>query len=114
MVKQADLVFALYVCGGHFDPEQKARDFDYYEQITVRRLGFPSMRVIVWAYTSALKLTNRSHASQSQSLWRKPGPAKRLAVAVFYLLLKFDNLFARLPLGTTLVVRAKKRDKTTR
>ena len=36
VVKQADLVFALYVCGGHFDPEQKARDFDYYERITVR------------------------------------------------------------------------------
>ncbi len=82
-----------------------------YEQITVRRLGFPSMRTIVWAYTSALKLTGRSHASQSQSLWREPGPAKRLAVAVFYRLLKFDNLFAHLPLGATLVVRARKRDK---
>ena len=80
-----------------------------YEQITVRRLGFPSMRMIVWAYTSALKLTDRSHASQSQSLWRAPGPANRLAVAAFYMLLKFDNLFSRLPLGATLVVRAKKR-----
>jgi hypothetical protein len=68
------------------------------------------MRTIVWAYTSALKLSKRSHASQSQSLWRKPSPAKRLAIAVFYLLLKFDNLFARFPLGTTLVVRARKRD----
>jgi alpha,alpha-trehalose phosphorylase len=36
VVKQADLVFALYICGDHFDPEQKARDFDYYEGITVR------------------------------------------------------------------------------
>ncbi|MEO7913180.1 MAG: class I SAM-dependent methyltransferase [Roseiflexaceae bacterium] len=81
-----------------------------YEQITVRRLGFPSMRMIVWAYTSVLKLTNRSHASQSQSLWREPSLAKRLAVAAFYRLLKFDNLFAHLPLGATLVVRAKKRD----
>ena len=52
------------------------------------------MRAIVWAYTRALKLTNRSHASQSQSLWREPGLAKRLAVAAFYRLLKFDNLFA--------------------
>jgi SAM-dependent methyltransferase len=84
-----------------------------YEQITVRYLGFPSMRTIVWAYTSALKMTNRSHARQSQSLWREPGPAKRLALAIFYLLLKFDNLFARLPLGATLVVRAKKLDKMT-
>jgi len=84
-----------------------------YERISVRRLGFPSMRAIVWAYTSLLKLTGRSHASQSQSLWREPDPAKKLAVAAFYLLLKFDNLFSHLPLGATLVVRAKKRDKVT-
>ncbi len=81
-----------------------------YEQIAVRRLGFPSMRGIVWAYTGALKLTGRTHASQSQALWREPGPAKRLAITTFYRLLKFDNLFDRLPLGTTLVVRARKRD----
>jgi alpha,alpha-trehalose phosphorylase len=36
VVKQADLVFALYTCGDCFDAEQKARDFDYYERITVR------------------------------------------------------------------------------
>jgi len=36
VVKQADLVFALYVCGDCFSAEQKARDFDYYERITVR------------------------------------------------------------------------------
>ena len=36
VVKQADLVFALYVCGDCFSPEQKRRDFDYYECITVR------------------------------------------------------------------------------
>jgi alpha,alpha-trehalose phosphorylase len=36
VVKQADLVFALYLFGDHFDAEQKRRDFDYYEQITVR------------------------------------------------------------------------------
>lgn len=36
VVKQADLVFALYACGDHFDAEQKARDFEYYERITVR------------------------------------------------------------------------------
>lgn len=36
VVKQADLVFALYVCGDCFDAAQKARDFDYYERITVR------------------------------------------------------------------------------
>jgi alpha,alpha-trehalose phosphorylase len=36
VVKQADLVLALYVCGDSFDSEQKARDFEYYERITVR------------------------------------------------------------------------------
>jgi alpha,alpha-trehalose phosphorylase len=36
VVKQADLVFALYACGDAFSAEQKARDFDYYERITVR------------------------------------------------------------------------------
>ncbi len=36
VVKQADLVFALYVCGDYFSAEQRARDFEYYERITVR------------------------------------------------------------------------------
>jgi alpha,alpha-trehalose phosphorylase len=36
VAKQADLVFALYMCGECFDAEQKRRDFDYYERITVR------------------------------------------------------------------------------
>jgi len=36
VVKQADLVLALFVCGDAFSEEQKARDFAYYEQLTVR------------------------------------------------------------------------------
>jgi alpha,alpha-trehalose phosphorylase len=36
VVKQADLVFALYVCGDCFGAEQRARDFAYYERITAR------------------------------------------------------------------------------
>ena len=36
VVKQADLVLALYLAGESFSPEQKARDFAYYEAITVR------------------------------------------------------------------------------
>jgi alpha,alpha-trehalose phosphorylase len=36
VVKQADLVFALYVCGDCFSAEQRVRDFEYYERITVR------------------------------------------------------------------------------
>jgi alpha,alpha-trehalose phosphorylase len=36
VVKQADLVLALYVCGDAFTAEEKARDFEYYEALTVR------------------------------------------------------------------------------
>jgi alpha,alpha-trehalose phosphorylase len=36
VVKQADLVFAMYVCGECFTDEQRARNFEYYEAITVR------------------------------------------------------------------------------
>jgi len=36
VVKQADLVLALQVCGDAFTAEEKARDFDYYEALTVR------------------------------------------------------------------------------
>jgi alpha,alpha-trehalose phosphorylase len=36
VVKQADLVLALHLRGDAFSAEQKARDFDYYEQLTVR------------------------------------------------------------------------------
>ncbi len=36
VVKQADLVLAMHLCGGAFTAEQKARNFDYYERLTVR------------------------------------------------------------------------------
>ena len=36
VVKQADLVMALYLRGDAFTAEQKAADFDYYERLTVR------------------------------------------------------------------------------
>ncbi|CAL9343188.1 putative glycosyl hydrolase [Streptomyces sp. enrichment culture] len=36
VVKQADLVLAMYTCGSHFDDEQIARNFAYYEPLTVR------------------------------------------------------------------------------
>ncbi|QGG94462.1 glycoside hydrolase family 65 protein [Actinomarinicola tropica] len=36
VVKQADLVFALYLFGELFPLEQRRRDFEYYERITVR------------------------------------------------------------------------------
>src|SRR6185369_17156388 len=36
VVKQPDLVLAMQVCHDCFTPEQRARNFDYYERITVR------------------------------------------------------------------------------
>jgi alpha,alpha-trehalose phosphorylase len=36
VVKQADLVMAMHVCGDAFTAEQKDRNFDYYEALTVR------------------------------------------------------------------------------
>jgi alpha,alpha-trehalose phosphorylase len=36
VVKQADLVLAMHVFGGAFSDEEKARNFDYYEALTVR------------------------------------------------------------------------------
>ena len=36
VVKQADLVLAMHLCGSAFTDEQKARNFEYYERLTVR------------------------------------------------------------------------------
>jgi alpha,alpha-trehalose phosphorylase len=36
VVKQADLVLALFACGNEFTDEEKLRDFVYYEALTVR------------------------------------------------------------------------------
>jgi alpha,alpha-trehalose phosphorylase len=57
VIKQADLVFALYTCGDHFDAEQKARDFDYYERITVRDSSLSAaIQAIVAAEVGQLEL----------------------------------------------------------
>ena len=36
VIKQADVMLATYWCGEHFTPDEKARNFDYYERLTVR------------------------------------------------------------------------------
>ncbi len=36
VVKQADLVLALHLCGNQFTPDEKERNFSYYEALTVR------------------------------------------------------------------------------
>jgi alpha,alpha-trehalose phosphorylase len=57
VVKQADLVLALYACGDCFSAEQKARDFDYYERITVRDSSLSAtIQAIVAAEVGQLEL----------------------------------------------------------
>ncbi|MDP8908684.1 MAG: family 65 glycosyl hydrolase [Chloroflexota bacterium] len=57
VVKQADLVFAHYLCGDSFELEQKRRDFDYYETITVRDSSLSaSIQAIVAAEVGHLDL----------------------------------------------------------
>jgi alpha,alpha-trehalose phosphorylase len=57
VVKQADLILAEYVCGDQFDDEQKARDFEYYERITVRDSSLSaSIQGIVAAEVGHLEL----------------------------------------------------------
>lgn len=57
VVKQADLVFALYLFGDKFDLEQKRRDFEYYEAITVRDSSLSaSIQAIVAAEVGHLDL----------------------------------------------------------
>jgi alpha,alpha-trehalose phosphorylase len=57
VVKQADLVLALYLCSDRFDDEQKARDFAYYEAITVRDSSLSaSTQAIIAAEVGHLEL----------------------------------------------------------
>ena len=57
VVKQADLTLALYLCGDHFTPEEKARDFAYYEALTVRDSSLSACaQAVVAAETGHLEL----------------------------------------------------------
>jgi alpha,alpha-trehalose phosphorylase len=57
VVKQADLVFALYRRGDAFTPEEKQRDFDYYEWLTVRDSSLSaSIQAVVAAEVGHLEL----------------------------------------------------------
>src|SRR3954452_9150605 len=57
VVKQADLVLALYTCGDRFTDEEKARAFAYYEALTVRDSSLSACtQAIVAAETGHLEL----------------------------------------------------------
>ena len=70
VIKQADLVFALYACGDAFELEQMQRDFAFYERITVRdsslsaavqgvvasRVGYDQLAYDYWRETALVDL----------------------------------------------------------
>ena len=57
VVKQADLIFAMFQRGDAFTPEQKARNFDYYEQLTVRDSSLSAcIQAVVAAEVGCLEL----------------------------------------------------------
>ncbi|WCB96186.1 putative glycosyl hydrolase [Baekduia alba] len=57
VVKQADLVLALYTCGDRFTDEQKARAFAYYEPLTVRDSSLSAcVQAVVAAETGHFEL----------------------------------------------------------
>ncbi|GGX72785.1 glycoside hydrolase family 65 protein [Streptomyces minutiscleroticus] len=57
VVKQADLVLALYTCSGFFDEEHMERDFAYYEPLTVRDSSLSACaQAVVAARTGHLNL----------------------------------------------------------
>jgi alpha,alpha-trehalose phosphorylase len=57
VVKQADLVLALFIRGDAFSAEEKARDFSYYEALTVRDSSLSaSIQAVVAAEVGHLEL----------------------------------------------------------
>ncbi|WP_445148835.1 glycoside hydrolase family 65 protein [Baekduia sp. Peel2402] len=57
VIKQADLVMALYTCGDRFTDEQKLRAFRYYEPLTVRDSSLSAaVQAIIAAETGHLDL----------------------------------------------------------
>ncbi|MCF3130021.1 glycoside hydrolase family 65 protein [Streptomyces olivochromogenes] len=59
VVKQADLVLAMYTCGAFFDEEHIARNFAYYEPLTVRDSSLSACcQAVVAAQAGHLRLAH--------------------------------------------------------
>ena len=57
VIKQADLVLAMYTCAGFFDEEHVARNFAYYEPLTVRDSSLSAcVQAVIAAHTGHLDL----------------------------------------------------------
>jgi alpha,alpha-trehalose phosphorylase len=64
VVKQADLVLAMYIRGDYFSDEQKARNFAYYERLTVRDSSLS-------ACTQAVVAAEVGHLDLAHRYWRE-------------------------------------------
>jgi alpha,alpha-trehalose phosphorylase len=62
VVKQADLVLALFFCGDEFADEDKIRDFEYYEPLTVRDSSLS-------ASTQAVMAAETGHLDLAYDYW---------------------------------------------
>lgn len=68
-------------------------------------VGFPLTRAVHWSYTNlALPLLFKDHAPQE--MWRQGSMYERIVAGSLYRLVRFDDLFNSLRLGTTWVVKA--------
>ncbi|MEU5085394.1 glycosyl hydrolase family 65 protein [Streptomyces sp. NPDC021356] len=57
VIKQADLVLAMYTCGSEFDEEHIARNFAYYEPLTVRDSSLSAaVQAVIAAQAGFLRL----------------------------------------------------------
>ncbi|MFE7173025.1 glycoside hydrolase family 65 protein [Streptomyces sp. NPDC057616] len=57
VIKQADLVLAMYTCGSYFDDEHIARNFAYYEALTVRDSSLSAcVQAVIAAQAGHLRL----------------------------------------------------------
>ncbi|MEV8068633.1 glycosyl hydrolase family 65 protein [Streptomyces sp. NPDC085995] len=57
VIKQADLVLAMYTCGAEFDAEHIARNFAYYEPLTVRDSSLSAcVQAVIAAQAGHLRL----------------------------------------------------------
>jgi alpha,alpha-trehalose phosphorylase len=97
VVKQADLVLAMYLCGDRWEFEQKARDFAYYEAITVRdsslsantqavlaaEVGHLELAFDYFAETALVDLRNLAHNTKDGVHLASLGGAWLAAVAGF-------------------------------
>ena len=82
-MKQADLVLAMHVCDECFTPEQKARNFAYYERLTVRdsSLSACTQAVIAAEVGHAVQPLREALIEAAPQLRRIAGPIAEIIAA---------------------------------